>query len=77
MARKYRFEVTYSNKALQDVCNFMNNVDVNISGLCIKEIVIFTAKKNMPIDKYKELLENAYKSADCKVWMLEGGEISW
>lgn len=72
---KYRFEVTYQNKACKDLSNFMKKCDVDIGGISLSEVFTFTCVKDKPITLLKKDLVEAFFHSGLEVVHIEGGKI--
>lgn len=65
----------YQNLALADVCKFMRRCDMNVGDICIKEVFVFTASKEIPIDEIKDNFMKGFKESGCDIFSIEGGKI--
>jgi len=72
---KYRFEIFYANKYLQQVSDYMSKLDLGMDGMAIKEIMTFESKKDLNIKQIKELIIQGYEQCECKVINIEGGKV--
>jgi|GEM_PF-3065536 len=72
---KYRFEIHYMNKLLKEIGEFMSKLDLCHNIYALKEIMTFTAQKQLSIKELKDLITEAYKSCDCEVINIEGGTV--
>ncbi len=72
---KYRFEVTYQNKILSEVCRIMKNLDLDMGQVCIQEVFTFSAKDDVNPDVVKNHLKDAIESCELIVFKIEGGKV--
>jgi hypothetical protein len=72
---KYRFEIYYANKNMQQVSRLMARLDLSMEGTAVKNVITFTAGKTLDIGQIKDLIAQAYESAECLVYTIEGGKI--
>ncbi len=75
---RYRFEVTYQNPLFKDVSNLMRKCDMDMGEVCLVEVFNFKIKEGLPdrpIEIIKKQLEEAFISAECTVFKIEGGKI--
>lgn len=67
---KYRFEVSYANKNMLQVSEFMKACDMPIGDLFTKQIAEIEHKEDKSIAYMKDLLTKAYESCGCKVYKI-------
>jgi len=72
---KYRFEIIYSTKSIQEMANLMKALDLNLEEIGLKENITFTTKEDIPISVIKEKLHQALESESIKILSLEGGKV--
>lgn len=72
---KYRFEIIYQNKYMKEACELMRKMDCDIGEAGFRETIILTSKNDKSISEIKELLKQAYQSADCILLHIEGGKV--
>jgi hypothetical protein len=70
---KYRFEITYATKEMQQTCNFLKKMDLDIGQVGIQQIITFTSEKNPSIAILKEHLHQAFKECNLTILQIEGG----
>ncbi len=73
---KYRFEISYQNKNIRQVCEFMRKVDLDLGDIYLKEVYGFDyINDEKPIDYFKDLFRQAYETMDCNIINIKGGKI--
>lgn len=71
---KYRFEILYQTQKLKQVSDFLANCDLNTGEMAMYEKIEITHKNDVEISYLKDLITQAYASAECKIVKIEGGK---
>jgi hypothetical protein len=74
--KKYRFEVTYSNKFALRVSDFMSRLDLGTGNIVVTDVVTFSStSKGISIKQYKDKLKEGFELDGGTVWEITGGLI--
>lgn len=72
---KYRFEITYTPKVMQDVVELMRKMDLDFEGIGLKHVMTFYSKRTLSISEIKQKITQAYESDQCKILDIQGGTV--
>lgn len=72
---KYRFEITYQTTWMKKATKMLSNLDLDINGVGVKEIMTFNSQKDLKISEVKDIITHAYKCVQCEILHIEGGKI--
>lgn len=72
---RYRFEVLYCPRFMQQSIKLMRALDVDMEGAGLVHVLEFSSSKSLSIEEVKKHLISAYKSDDCEVLSIQGGVI--
>ena len=72
---KYRFEVIYCPKPMQQAVKLMKALDIDMEGAGLTHTLEFSSSKNLAIDEVKKHLIAAYESDGCQVLRIQGGTV--
>ncbi len=72
---KYRFDLIYQNKLMKQVSELMGKLDLDIGEAGIKETCTLTTSEEREVSFLKDLLTQAFESAECTILHIEGGKV--